>query len=406
MDIPEADNSPKPELSVNDRLGIATEFITSQGGTITYEQFMGLSMYGEGLASDLADSFGYYTSGRARIHGGDFTTAPEMTSLFGVLTTRRLANIWDTQGKPDRFDIVEMGGGNGVWARDILQELEYLDRAGTFPGIADSIKYKLVEISPALAARQQVTLEEAGLSSKASWVYGSALDLPDDLQVSGAFISNELIDTFPTHRVAKHGGKLLEIVVKTQGGKLLEDVQELENPSIDSYLEQADQEIPEGGTVNINLRALQWLDGVALHLESGHVLTIDYGSNRLPSELRFFPDRIHAPQLQYSEPGSFDITSDVDFSALASQGVASGLATVNFAGQATYFNLPRTANGENASRIDNLITGDHWTKSGPRSIKIGINKAVELAGLDCYVLEQKKQLAVVTATANFTASFA
>lgn len=390
MSISEADTSPKPELSAQDRLGIATDFIAHQGGAITYEQFMGLSMYGEGLPMDVADSFGYYTSGRARIHGGDFTTAPEMTSLFGVLTARRLANIWDAQGKPDRFDIVEMGGGNGVWARDILLELGYLDKSGAFPGILESAKYKLVEISQALATRQRSTLEEAGTDAHVSWIHGSALDLPDDLQVTGAFISNELIDTFPVHRLAKHGGKLLELVVKSKNGTLAEDHQDLENPELVRYLEQANQEVPEGGKVNVNLRALRWLEGVASHLQSGHVLTIDYGSNRLSSELRFFPDRMRAEQLQYSEPGSFDITSDVDFSSLASHGVASGLATVNFAGQGTFFNLPRTANSETASHIDSLIPVDHWTKIGPRSRKIGINEAVELAGLDCYVLEQSK----------------
>ncbi|MCW8825188.1 MAG: SAM-dependent methyltransferase, partial [Gammaproteobacteria bacterium] len=91
--------------------------IEQAGGVISFCQFMALALY--------APNLGYYSAGNQKLGvGGDFTTAPEISSLFSFSLARQIAQILEISGG----DVIEFGAGSGVMAADILLELERLNR--------------------------------------------------------------------------------------------------------------------------------------------------------------------------------------------------------------------------------------------------------------------------------------
>ena len=99
--------------------------------------------------------FGYYTThADAMTRGGDYVTSPELNPVFGSLVAKQIIELWRAVDEPRAFDIVELGGGGGLLARDIIQRAT---RERTF---AAALRYRIVELSPALSARQRRTLAD------------------------------------------------------------------------------------------------------------------------------------------------------------------------------------------------------------------------------------------------------
>src|SRR6201996_7128174 len=90
--------------------------IAAEGGWLSFERFMELALYAPGL--------GYYSAGAHKLgKGGDFTTAPEMSRLFGACVARQCGEILGALG---RGSILEIGAGSGCLAADVLARLEAL----------------------------------------------------------------------------------------------------------------------------------------------------------------------------------------------------------------------------------------------------------------------------------------
>ena len=123
------------------RSRIADE-IGSAGGWIGFDRYMEMALYEPGL--------GYYSAGARKLGaGGDFTTAPEMSRLFGACMARQCAEIVGALG---RASILEIGAGSGRLAADILARMEEL-------GCAPE-RYLVLEVSADLRERQRRTLLE------------------------------------------------------------------------------------------------------------------------------------------------------------------------------------------------------------------------------------------------------
>ena len=127
-------------------------------GRLTFAAFMAEALYGPD---------GYYTR-RPRLGGAsaDFFTSPELHPAFGALLGRLAARVWETLGRPEQFDLVEHGPGTGVLCRDLLTWANH-----AAPAFAASIRYRLIETSPALQSAQYATLSAAGLltDDRVSW---------------------------------------------------------------------------------------------------------------------------------------------------------------------------------------------------------------------------------------------
>jgi SAM-dependent MidA family methyltransferase len=295
-------------------------------GRITFAEFMAACLYEPGL--------GYYTSpGRKVGAEGDFYTSSNVSALFGRLIAREIVRMDELLGSPDRFDLVEVGAGNGRLAGDIL---DYLDTEA--PGIYQRLTCRLVEAEPTLRPIQEAML---GSRHALRTVWHAAEELEaGTLRFTGCLYSNELIDSFPVHLVEMTPDGLREVYVALRDDDFAEEFGEPSTPELAAYLERIGVTLLEGKRAELNLAAPRWLAAVAQTLRRGFVLTIDYG---YPAIDLFSPARLagtllcyHRHQVEespYVRPGEQDITSHVDFTTLMKAGEEVGLVTAWFGEQ-------------------------------------------------------------------------
>ena len=155
--------------------------------------------------------------------------------------------------------------------------------------------------------------------------------------VVGCIISNELVDSLPVHRFQVVDGEVAEIFVglDDQGG-LVEIPGPPSTPDLSRRVEGLGFPLSEGFRGEVNLEAARWLAQVAASLERGFVLTFDYGREahdlyspaRAGGTVRTY--RGHAPAgSPLDRLGRQDITADVDFSLLSTEGSRLGLRTLS-----------------------------------------------------------------------------
>lgn len=299
------------------------EAIQQGGGLLPFSRFMELALYAQPSPHKVG---GYYTEGKVLFGpGGDYFTSPDLHSpYFGRGLARVLVSCWKEMGCPEPFTVVEMGAGNGVMGRDILLTLR--EEA---PPLFTHLDYVFLDISPSLLARQRQTLD--GLP--AHYLLGSACPLP--LRgVTGCFLSNELVDAFPVHRVLLTSQGLQEVFIGYEDSDFFEELGPPSEPRLAEYVAKMDIQMEEEREFCVSLMALQWLEGAAQSLERGFVLTFDYGymdRRALTQDGR--PPRFYGPRHRV---GGFDITADVDFLALRDHGEALGLETVTLSDEVDY----------------------------------------------------------------------
>ena len=295
-------------------------------GAIPFSQFMEWCLY--------HPEDGYYQSERVRIgRNGDFYTGPCVHPLFGVLIARQLSQMSERLGGTF-FDVVEQGGDRGFLCEDILQWAK--QKAPTF---YERLRYHLIETSPHSLKEQKDRLVEHQKEGKVFWMEPEAFEGGKAL-VEGCFLSNELVDAFPVHRVIFDRGILREIYVTQDHSQLKEQWGELSDPRIASYFQCVDIALREGQRAEVSLKALDWVEKVARSLKKGFVLTIDYGY--LAKEL-YGPHRSEGTLLcyyqhrtsqnPYERLGEQDITSHVNFSGLIQKGEEVGLHLTGFVPQ-------------------------------------------------------------------------
>lgn len=287
---------------------------------------MELALYAPGL--------GYYAAGAAKFGGGgDFVTAPEITPLFGRALARQLAAILDVSEKREVF---ELGAGTGRLAADLLNALGLHD--------APPAAYIILEPSPELRERQRVTLASQAprFSSHVRWID----TLP--AQIHGAVIANEVLDAVPVHIVARRDGEWHE------RGVVIADALERDcgatepffafhdRPAPPRLAALAQARFPATGDYSseLNPAAEALVETLGRHLVSGAALFIDYG---FPAVEYYHPQRsagtlmCHYRHRSHDDPfvlpGLVDITSHVDFSAMAAAGMRAGLDVAGFASQ-------------------------------------------------------------------------
>ncbi len=151
-------------------------------------------------------------------------------------------------------------------------------------------------------------------------------------QREGCFLSNELVDAFPVHRIMGTKGRVKESYVTERDGELVEEWGEPSDPRIEDYLKSMGITLREGQKAEVNLKALDWMEKVGTCLKRGFVLTIDYGDW---ADALYAPHRREGTLLCYhrhqtSEDfferlGEQDITSHVNFTALVRKGEEMGL---------------------------------------------------------------------------------
>jgi SAM-dependent MidA family methyltransferase len=297
----------------------------TRDGPITFADFMEAALY--------HPQYGYYvTHGGRAGRGGDFLTSPETHAIFGSLVAKQLRQMWEIMSCPGRFTAVEAGAGRGLLARDVLLWARRRDRA-----FADALHYVALEPLPSLRRVQAETLAQAGLGDAVDW----RDRMPHGLE--GCVLSNELVDSFPVHRVIRRGTQLFEVHVTCAEGRFSDELLPLHDERIAAYFDRLGLLPGDGCFAEVNLAAPEWIASVARAMRRGYVLTFDYGYEtaqlyapwrRDGTLLCFY--RHAAGSDPYQRVGQQDITSSVDFTTLRLAGEAAGLHTAGFTDQASF----------------------------------------------------------------------
>ncbi len=296
--------------------------ITEHGGRIPFHDYMQQVLY--------APALGYYSAGSTKLgEAGDFVTAPELSPLFSyALANAILPQLALTP------QILEVGAGQGTMAADMLL---FLQQQHQLPA-----QYLILELSADLQQRQRDTIaaKVPEALSRVKWIS----QLPDAF--SGVVLANELLDAMPVRLFAKQHGKIHELFVLWQNdGFVLQAL-----PSDDERLlqrvaeiEQAQGELADGYVSEINFSAEDFIRSLAEKMQRGIMLFVDYG---FPRHEYYHPQRskgtlmchyrhrAHANPFVY--PGLQDITSHVDFTAMADAALDAGMQIIGYTNQAGF----------------------------------------------------------------------
>ena len=267
--------------------GTLRELIALEG-PITVERYMSLCVQH------------YYATRDPLGAGGDFTTAPEISQMFGELIGLWMLEVWHAMGRPRPCRLVELGPGRGTLMADLLRAARLL------PEFRAAATVHLVETSPALRQGQQATLASSGASL--AW-HDSLEDVPPGPLL---LVANEFFDALPVRQFVATERGWCERLVGLKGDRLIFGL-------------RAEPERPLGNPLRLG-DVLEWpAAAVAIMQElsgrivrdGGAALVVDYGYRgpALGDTLQAL--KAHAFVDPLEEPGEADLTAHVDFQRLA-----------------------------------------------------------------------------------------
>jgi SAM-dependent MidA family methyltransferase len=303
--------------------------IASSGHRIPFSRYMDLALYAPGL--------GYYAAGATKLGAaGDFVTAPEMTPLFATALASQVAAILDAT---ERREIVELGGGSGRLAADLLLALAARDALPS--------RYAILEVSPDLASRQRETLERLAPAQRGRVTWIDAL--PGS--IDGALIANEVLDAVPCALIARREGRWHERGVgwtaapSAAGDDARGAFAWIDAPADDRFAALATTRFPSDIDYEseINAAAEALVEDIGRRMTGGAALFIDYG---FPAAEYYHPQRSQGTLMchyrhrahgdPFAWPGLTDITAHVDFTAMAEAGERAGLEVAGYTALAPF----------------------------------------------------------------------
>jgi len=249
---------------------------------------------------------GYYITRDPIGAQGDFVTAPEISQIFGELIGLWAAETWRAMGAPETLRLIELGPGRGTMMADALRA------AQTVPAFRKALALHLVEISPALEARQRQTL--AGTDVPTEW-HQTLEQVPEGASV---ILANEFFDALPVHQAVMCVDGWHERTVKVADNGVLQFGHARDPiPLFDQMLPRPLRHAQIGSI-------FEWRsDQVALEVGrrvmhgQGAALVIDYGhvESSAGDTFQAVGRQVFTSPLQ--TPGGVDLTAHVDFQALA-----------------------------------------------------------------------------------------
>ena len=241
----------------------------------------------------------YYATRDPLGESGDFTTAPEISQMYGEMIGAALADCWVRAGKPDGARYAELGPGRGTLAADALRVMR---GAGFVPASVE-----LVETSPVLRALQAKALPEAIFHED---IVGLAQG-DDPLLV----VASEFFDALPVRQFVDG----IERHVEWIGGHFAFD---RDGPIVETSPAR------EAAMAELT-RILVSRGGVALLIDYGHDLRKAVGDT-LQSMAA------HKKTLTLDNPGEQDLTAHVDFAALGDVARSEGATVSRLISQGTW----------------------------------------------------------------------
>ena len=293
------------------------EEIERAGGFIPFARYMEIVLY--------APSLGYYVAGARKFGAaGDFVTGPELSPLYGAAMARQIAAIFSASAPRE---VVELGAGSGALAASLLHAPD-----------ASPSRYRILEVSPQLRETQRATIaaRAPAMLDRVEWIER----LPPS--VDGAVIMNEVLDAIAPRLIERRNGQWLERGVALHGGALAWDARALDDARVVAL---ARERFPAEGDYasEVNPAAEALVTTIGRRIASGALLAVDYGFPRheyyhpqrtAGTLVGHYRHRVHVDPFLW--PGLSDLTSHVDFTAMAEAGARAGLHVGGFATQASF----------------------------------------------------------------------
>ena len=349
-----------------------------ESGPLPFEQFHAFALYDP--------EHGFFTAGPLRsAEAGDFLTSPEVSPVFGASLAGFVRAERRRRGDPDDFVVVDAGAGSGSLLRSLLE--------------AEPVTAWATEVSPAARKSLASVIPEAR-------IVGSISDLPQHL--TGVVIANELLDNLPVALAVRSGDGWEERWVAATSGRL-ELVAAPAREVVMEWCEEFAGPVAEGGLVEVQLAACDWLGAVVDRLSAGAVVAIDYGdtagrlaSRRPQGTLRTYRSHHLGPDpLEY--PGETDITVDVNFTALLTiaRRAGCGVDLVSQEEFLTGLGLRDRLRELRYRELELAGSGEELRRLQVRSERIGAETLLHPRGLgDFRVMVARKEPDAATATSE------
>jgi len=308
-------------------------------GPMPFEQYMAACLYDP--------DGGFFTTGPLRsVKDGDFLTSPEVSPWFGRTLGSFIESQVASQKSQDPFLVVDVGAGSGSLLKPLMSHLASPTGGGAERSEAEGVKpvsrprsdpppgpngpdsplrgeqyeFHAVEASP--AARQALV----GLLDP-DHVHETIDDLPE--RFDGVIIANELLDNFPVALAVRSADGWVERWVGATE-TAFELVTAEARPEVVAWCHAYAGKVQEGGMVEVELAATDWVSAILDRLERGALVVVDYGGTaeeleprRTQGTLRTY-QRHHLGPDPLLEPGATDVTVDVNFTALIAAAEAAG----------------------------------------------------------------------------------
>jgi len=227
----------------------------------------------------------------------DFTTAPEISQVFGEILGLWAAIVWEQMGRPAPVLLAELGPGRGTLMRDARRAI-----GQAMPDFAAALRLHLVETSPRLRAAQAALLPDA------VW-HDDIATLPPGPMI---LLANEFLDALPIRQFVRRGAGWMERFV-------------MEGRFIEAAATEAPGSVAaEGDVIEINepARAIAATLAARLANQGGAALFLDYGPARSAAGDSLQALRTARPADPLADPGAADLTAHVDFQAFAAHAAA------------------------------------------------------------------------------------
>jgi len=290
-----------------------------QGGPIPFSRYMELCLYDPEL--------GYYSRPAEKFgRTGDFYTSSDVHAVFGRLLARQFEEMWRVLGSPERMELLELGPGRGLFARDVLDWSEK-----KFPDFFRTVHYTLVERSPALRRSLHTRLSQHLATGRASIIDTSRAGTRVralSTEVPLIVVANEFLDALPVEVVSAEGSLRLAV----ENGRLVEKWVPASTAELE-FLDRYGVHPGPGDRTEICFEARQHMEALAEAIERGFFIVIDYGytreeqlAGRHLGTIMTYREHTASPN-PYEVPGEQDITGHVNFTALVAAAEQNGVQT-------------------------------------------------------------------------------
>ena len=262
---------------------------------LSIDKFINLSLYDK--------KKGYYMKKNPFGKKGDFITAPNISRLFSEMIAIWIVSFWKSLGSPKKFNLIELGAGNGEMMRIILESLQ------NFPTIFDACNFFIHEKSPSLIKIQKKKL----IKTKVVWIS----QINKIKKNSSIFIANEFFDAMPIKQFEKKNNIWFEKFVNLKDSKnpfffekridikMIEKKIKFEISNNQTFIEYS----------NLGIDYLKDISKI-IKKNLGGLLLIDYGysEERMKNTLQGVSNHKFANIL--NNIGNVDITHNINFDFL------------------------------------------------------------------------------------------